>query len=150
MNSNTYTQIAKTPILITLAIINLFFIFVNFSNILNINQLILFVVILVLTMMNFYKLSITVTDEKIDLRFGIGIIKKTIPMESVLNVHVVKNSWLMGWGIRLLLNGWMWNADGLQAVELTFKNKKSVFRIGCKNSSELESDIKNRLTQIAA
>jgi hypothetical protein len=77
----------------------------------------------------FWGLAVEVNQDEVRLSFGIGLIKKTILRELVVDVEQVRNSWWYGWGIRLTPHGWMWNISGLDAVELTYRNGKK-FRIG--------------------
>ena len=57
----------------------------------------------------------------------------------------VRNKWYYGWGIRFMGNVTLYNIHGLDAVELTFKNKESIVRIGTKPNSKLDSEIKKRI-----
>jgi len=65
----------------------------------------------------------------LDLAFGIGVISKSIPLEHIESAEAVRNRWWYGFGIRLTPHGWMWNMNGLSAVELTYKTGKK-FRVG--------------------
>ncbi len=75
--------------------------------------------------------SLTVAIEKtLTCRFGVGLIRKTIPLSDVDHVRAVLNSWLVGWGIRWIPGRyWVWNVSGLRAVELIMKDGTR-FRIG--------------------
>ena len=84
----------------------------------------------------FWGLAVEVNQDEVRLSFGIGIIKKTILRELIVDVEQVRNSWWYGWGIRLTPHGWMWNISGLDAVELTYRNGKK-FRIGTKEPEVL-------------
>ena len=109
--------------------------------------LLLAVLIPLLCAILFYKLKTEVFSDQIKVSFGIGLIKKQIELKHVTEVKVVKNSWLMGWGIRYILNGWMWNIWGLKAVELHFSNKKSIFRIGSQDPVILKQKIEDQLIE---
>jgi hypothetical protein len=93
----------------------------------------------------FYQMETSIDEKVIEIKFGIGLIKKTIPIADIESVTAVKNSWWFGWGIRLTPYGWLWNISGYDAVELLKKSDGKKFRIGCKDSAELESEIKKRL-----
>jgi len=82
-----------------------------------------------------------IEDDKIVLKFGIGIFKRNIPLSSISSVEVVRNKWYYGWGIRFYGKGWLWNYKGLDAVELHFKNKKATFRIGSGKAEELKATL---------
>ena len=93
----------------------------------------------------FYRLKVVVHAREIVLSFGIGVIQKRIAIKHIRAVEPVKNSFWFGWGIRLTPYGWLWNISGYDAVELTFKDRKEKFRIGCADSAELASAIARNL-----
>jgi len=78
----------------------------------------------------FYKLTICIDDTFITISLGIGLITKKYPLSDIKSCKPVRNSPFYGIGIRMIPNGWLYNVSGLGAIELTFKNKKSVIRIG--------------------
>ena len=100
-----------------------------------------FVVLLLL----FYGLFIEVTPKQVNIKFGIGLIKKSIEIDSIESVECVVNKWWYGLGIRHTPHGWMWNISGLNAVEINYKNSKTSFRIGCKDSARLKQEIEKRM-----
>lgn len=77
----------------------------------------------------FGSLRVEVCGDYVRLYFGLGIIHRSIDRTKIASVLQVRNSWWYGFGIRLTPHGWMWNASGLDAVEITYKNGKK-FRIG--------------------
>jgi hypothetical protein len=89
----------------------------------------------------FYRLDIEVDNKIIRISFGIGLIKKTFNINTIESVRVVKNSPLVGFGIRNTLNYTLYNVSGLNAIELSFKNKSHKVRIGSRQSNELCSYI---------
>ena len=93
----------------------------------------------------FYGLKITVTDDLIQLKYGIGWIRKTIKLEDIKSVELVSNPWYYGLGIRVIPNGMLYNVHGLEAVELTFNNKSRVIRIGSPECEQLKMELENRL-----
>jgi hypothetical protein len=100
---------------------------------------------LILVVLLFYKLKVELKAQEIILSFGVGIIKKRIDINQIQSVESVKNKFWFGWGIRLTPHGWLWNVAGYDAVELTFKNDKRKFRIGCEDSNELKSAIEKNM-----
>ena len=89
----------------------------------------------------FYQMKTQVFADKIIVSFGIGWIKKTISIKKLESVEQVRNKWYYGWGIKIIKNGMLYNINGLDAVELKFKNKKAVVRIGSQHSTRLKSEI---------
>jgi hypothetical protein len=77
----------------------------------------------------FYKLTVEINAEHLQIRFGIGLIRKRFFLDQINDGQPVKNSWCNGWGIRLTSHGWLYNVSGLEAVELKMKTGKTC-RIG--------------------
>jgi hypothetical protein len=87
------------------------------------------VAILVLCLLLFPTLTAMVEENRVICFFGFGLIRRTVPLSEVLSVSVVRNSWLYGWGLRIIPGGSLWNVSGLDAVELRLANGRR-FRIG--------------------
>ena len=85
----------------------------------------------------FYKITIIVDDTHLSFKLGAGLVSKKYPLSSIKECKAVKNNPLYGIGIRLLSNGWLYNVSGLEAIELTFKNKSSRIRIGTDKPEEI-------------
>jgi hypothetical protein len=77
----------------------------------------------------FGSLTVYIDEEFLTARLGPGLIRKTIPLRSIVGYQPVRNHWYYGWGIRKVPGGWMYNVSGLDAVELRLQDG-SVFRIG--------------------
>ncbi len=88
----------------------------------------------------FGSLEVAVTDASVDLAFGPGWPRKSIPLASIEAARPVRNSWWHGWGIRLTPHGWLWNVAGLDAVELELADGRP-FRIGTDEPSRLAEAI---------
>lgn len=87
------------------------------------------VVILLLGGYLFGSLTVIVRDDVVEIRFGPGLIRKRYALSEFVQVSVVRNSWIYGWGIHLIPKGWLYNVSGLDAVELVRENGRRV-RIG--------------------
>jgi hypothetical protein len=74
-------------------------------------------------------LTVDLDDEALRVRFGIGLIRKTIPLEGVQSAQAVRNRWYWGWGIRFFPGGTLFNVSGLDAVELCMSHGRK-YRIG--------------------
>ncbi len=105
----------------------------------------IFVVFFLIIFLLFFKLTISVNDKFIVISFGVGIIRKKVPLSEVHEVKRVKTSWYNGWGIHKIKNGMLYNIQGFNAIELSFKSKKSILRIGINLSSALDKEIKNKI-----
>lgn len=77
----------------------------------------------------FARLTVAVEPTEIVVEFGAGWPRRRIPRADVVSAHAVRNRWWLGWGVRLIPRGSMYNVWGLDAVELVLRSGK-VFRIG--------------------
>jgi hypothetical protein len=102
-------------------------------------------VIFLLVYLLFYGMKTEVTENSIRISYGIGLIRKTIKLTNVKSVSVVSNPWYYGWGIRLIPNGWLYNINGSAGVELAFKDRSRIIRIGSGNASALNKAISGRI-----
>ena len=96
----------------------------------------------------FYKLVVTVTTDEIEIRFGIGLIKKRINVADIVAARPVRNRWWYGWGIRYFPGGYLYNIWGLDAVELQMK-KNPRYRIGTSDPVGLTSAVQARMSALA-
>ena len=74
-------------------------------------------------------LTVTIDRGTLALRFGAGLLRKSIPLSRIRSWRTVRNSAWTGWGIRIIPGGMMWNVSGLDAVELVLDNRRR-FRVG--------------------
>ena len=84
----------------------------------------------------FHSLTVRVTHEEVTIAFGIGLIRKSFPIDQIIQATAVQNRWYYGWGIKLYPGGWLYNVSGFDAVELHFANGKQC-RIGTDEPAEL-------------
>jgi len=97
-------------------------------------------VIASLIVLLFGALTVDVDHEAVRLRFGVGLIRKRIPLRDVQAWREVRNPWYCGWGIRMMPDGMLWNVSGLDAVALVLADGKR-FRIGTDEPAELAAAI---------
>ena len=91
----------------------------------------------------FYQLTIIVDSSNVSFKLGIGLVRKSYKISDLKSCKPVTNSALNGIGIRMLSNGWLYNVTGLKAIELQFKNRKSVIRIGTDRPEEISELIQS-------
>ena len=101
---------------------------------------------MMVTLVFFYKLTIVIDDTSISFKLGMGLFGRKYNIDSLKNCRPVRNSIVNGIGVRMLPNGWLYNVSGLKAIELSFKNKKSIVRIGTDKSEEI-ANIVTKLIQ---
>jgi len=95
-----------------------------------------------LCLLLFPTLTAVVQGDTLCCFFGLGLIRRQIPVREILSVSVVKNPWIYGWGLRSIPGGWLWNVSGSEAVELRLRDGKR-FRIGTDEASVLREAIAN-------
>ena len=92
----------------------------------------------------FYRLRVTVDPDRIRAVFGIGLIRKEIPVADVLRADVVRTRVWWGYGIHWTPSGWLYNVAGRHAVRLEVRGGRAVM-IGTDEPEALKAAIEARL-----
>jgi hypothetical protein len=77
--------------------------------------------ILFLTTAAFYRLTIKIDDQTLRASFGMGLIRRTISLEQIVDCEPIRIRWWYGWGIHLTPYGWLYNISGWDAVAITLR-----------------------------
>ncbi len=85
--------------------------------------------VIYLALLNFSRLTVTVTPGAVHLGWRLGWPRKTVQRSDIVAVTSHRNAWWVGFGIRKVSYGWMWNVWGLDSVNLQLDNGRA-FRIG--------------------
>lgn len=93
------------------------------------------VVIAVVTVV-FTRLTVTVDPDVVRASFGWGWPKRSLPIGDIAAFGPVRNKWYLGWGVRKVPGGWMYNVWGLEAVEVVMRSGTR-FRIDTDNGPDL-------------
>jgi len=101
-------------------------------------------IVLLICLALFYSLTVTITENFLKIRFGIGVIGKQFPLNEISSCQVVKNPWYYGWGIHFTPHGSLYNVSGFYAIEITTKTGKK-YRIGTDDPEGLENILKQSL-----
>ncbi len=88
----------------------------------------------------FGTLTVKIEDEDLKIHFGLGLIRKSFPLNEIKSTDIVKNKWYYGWGIRFTPHGWLYNVSGYMAVEIDMKGTIK-YRIGTNQPDELKKAI---------
>jgi hypothetical protein len=104
-------------------------------------------IILAVCIFLFFSLTVEIDEEMLRFRFGIGLIRKSIPLGQIVSAEPVRNRWIYGWGIHMTPHGWLYNVSGMMAVQVTLTNGKSL-RIGTDEPQRL-ADAINRAREKA-
>lgn len=126
-------------------LIFLFYILEIGDNPIPLSLTIVFIFLAIISLLLFYKLTITIDDDYVKIVFGIGLIRKKVPIKDIAAVKRTRTKWYNGWGIRYVRKGTLYNIHGFQAIELTFKNSPRRILIGTKSNSKLENEIQKRI-----
>jgi hypothetical protein len=77
------------------------------------------IIILLVSLVLFYKLTIKIENGILCASFGIGIIRKRVQFAEIVGCEPIRIRWWYGWGIHLTPYGWLYNVSGLDAVAIT-------------------------------
>ena len=97
-------------------------------------------------LLSLFSLTAVVSDDDVQVWFGVGLIRRRIALNRITSAKAVQNHWIYGWGIRLIPHGWLWNVSGLGGVELALINGPR-FRIGTDEPEQLAAAIQGALTK---
>ena len=67
----------------------------------------------------FGRLTVSVGPSTVDIAFGVGLPRRSVPLREVVGQTVVRTPVWAGRGIRKIKHGWLYNVAGRDAVELT-------------------------------
>ena len=135
-----FTQSGTFSIMVTLSCIILCIVMlfiIGFDEALPVVILCFVILLFIVCLLIFYKLTITIDDTHLTFSMGIGLISKSYPLSDIESCTPVRNSFLYGVGIHMTSSGWLYNVSGLNAVEVSFKNRKSKIRIGTDRPDEV-------------
>jgi hypothetical protein len=103
--------------------------------------LLLFLVLLAL----FSSLTVTGYTDHLEIKFGIGLIRKRFYYKDIRSCSAQKTPIYYGWGIRAIPGGWLYNISGTWSVQLDMRNRK-MCRVGTPEPENLKEFIKSRLS----
>ena len=74
----------------------------------------------------FGSLTVNVTLKKVQWHFGPGFWKKSIDREQITGAKPIRTKWWYGFGIRLSPHGWLYNVQGLDAVQIEHAGRSTL------------------------
>jgi hypothetical protein len=101
--------------------------------------------ILLISLVLFYKLTITIENGVLCASFGIGIIRKRLELAEIVGCEPIRIRWWYGWGIHLTPYGWLYNVSGLNAVAITLRDDRK-FALGTNDPHGLVRAIQTAIT----
>jgi hypothetical protein len=76
----------------------------------------------------FGTLTISVDGERLLAKFGIGFVRKSIPLSRIASFQPIRMRWPHGFGIHWIpFRGRLYNVSGLKAVEIIMKSGRHIF-----------------------
>ena len=85
----------------------------------------------------FYSMTVGVSGNKIYWYFGFGFLRKEVVLSDIVQTSLYETKWHQGIGIRMLKDGWLYNASVGKALKLTLTSGKNVY-LGCKDWKGLQ------------
>lgn len=92
----------------------------------------------------FSTLTVTVDHAALRLSFGFEVLRREVLLDEVVAVRRVRNSWIAGWGVRVIPHGRLYNVGGLDAVELELDSGR-VVRVGTDEPDALLAAVRRAL-----
>ena len=89
----------------------------------------------------FFSLTIVIDEQTLRWYFGFGIISKDVELSQIAETSAYKTKWYQGIGIRMLNDGWLYNASVGQAIKITLTDGKNIY-LGCKDADALQQALK--------
>ena len=100
--------------------------------------------LLALGLLAYATLTVEVDAEDVRVRFGIGLIRKSIPLSDIARCEIVRTPSWWGWGMHWTPSGWLYNVSGRAAVRLEMTSQRPVM-IGSDEAERLKAAIDARL-----
>ena len=100
--------------------------------------------LLALGLLAYATLTVEVDAEDVRVRFGIGLIRKSIPLSDIARCEIVRTPSWWGWGMHWTPSGWLYNVSGRAAVRLEMVSQRPVM-IGSDEAERLKAAIDAQL-----
>ncbi len=98
--------------------------------------------ILASALMLFATLKTRLSEDWLEIRFGIGIIHKKIFLKDIQSAEAIQYPWYYGWGLRYSFRGeWIYSVSGLKAVKVETKTGEK-YILGTDKPEELASAVR--------
>jgi hypothetical protein len=101
-------------------------------------------VAMIVTVILFWSLEISVTEDALMWRFGIGLIHRSVPISAIVSTEVTRTG--PTWGIHCTRRGTLYNVSGFDAVLVRRKEGRN-FLLGSNEARMLNSAIERAIAQ---
>jgi hypothetical protein len=92
----------------------------------------------------FATLCVEVDAREVRVRFGVGLIRKTVPIADIVRADIVRTRIGWGWGLHWTPAGWLYNVSGRDAVRLELRRERAIM-IGSDEADRLKAAIDARV-----
>ena len=128
-----YSKELNKGLLLILIVLSVFIVFTSNNGFgalfaLSINALIAIV---------FFSMTIELKGDTLTWYFGFGFWRKVVKVSDIVDTSFYQTKWYQGIGIRMLSDGWLYNASTGSAIKLILSGGKHIY-IGCKDAQGLK------------
>jgi len=88
-------------------------------------------------------LTVEVDASEARLRFGIGLIRKSVAIADIVRCDVVRTPVWWGWGLHWTPSGWLYNVSGRDAVRIEVRGERAVI-VGSDDAPALKRALDER------
>lgn len=88
----------------------------------------------------FWSMTVEVKNTRVSWYFGSGFFRKELSALDIVETSTYQTKWYQGIGIRLLKDGWLYNASVGSALKLTMKSGNNVY-LGCPDIERLQKEL---------
>jgi hypothetical protein len=92
----------------------------------------------------FATLCVEVDAREVRVRFGVGLVRKTVPIADIVRADIVRTRIGWGWGLHWTPAGWLYNVSGRDAVRLELRRERAIM-IGSDEADRLKAAIDARV-----
>jgi len=85
-------------------------------------------------------LTVEVDADGVRLRFGIGLVRRSVPAADIVRCEIVRTPVWWGWGLHWTPSGWLYNVSGREAVRIDVRRERSVI-VGSDDAPALKQAI---------
>jgi hypothetical protein len=85
-------------------------------------------------------LTVEVDADGVRLRFGVGLIRRSVPLADIVRCDVVRTPLWWGWGLHWTPSGWLYNVSGRDAVRIDVRRERAVI-VGSDDAPALKKAI---------
>ena len=86
----------------------------------------------------FFSMTIELKGDTLTWYFGFGFWRKVVKGSDIVDTSFYQTKWYQGIGIRMLSDGWLYNASTGSAIKLSLSDGKHIY-IGCKDAQGLKA-----------